>query len=97
MERTSSTRSVVMTQTCGWDELTEEEGELFDGGIAALTSATASALPEIYDFSRHRSVLDLGGGSGGISRSHRQEISRTRGRRCSSVRGCCVICRLPGS
>jgi cyclopropane fatty-acyl-phospholipid synthase-like methyltransferase len=50
--------------TCGWNELTTEETELFDDGIAALTTATAYALTEVYDFSRHTSVLDLGGGAG---------------------------------
>lgn len=49
---------------CGWNDLTGEECDLFDGGIAALTGATASALADGYDFSRHTSVLDLGGGTG---------------------------------
>jgi O-methyltransferase domain/Dimerisation domain len=50
--------------TCGWDALTGEESEIFNSGIAALTNGTASMLAEVYDFSQHRSLLDLGGGMG---------------------------------
>jgi hypothetical protein len=50
--------------SCGWDQLTAERGEIFNRGIAALTGGTAAALAEVYDFSQHRSLLDLGGGMG---------------------------------
>jgi ubiquinone/menaquinone biosynthesis C-methylase UbiE len=32
--------------------------------VEAVTAGTANALPEKYDFGRHQSVLDLGGGTG---------------------------------
>jgi spermidine synthase len=33
-------------------------------GVEAITAGTAQVLPTRYDFSRHRRVLDLGGGTG---------------------------------
>jgi len=33
-------------------------------GVAALTTQTALTLASVYDFGRHRHVLDLGGGTG---------------------------------
>ena len=43
---------------------TDEEQQLFSEGVESLTAGQARALAESYDFSRHRSVLDLGGGTG---------------------------------
>ena len=45
-------------------KFTDEEQQLFTEGVEALTAGQARALAESYDFSRHRSVLDLGGGTG---------------------------------
>src|SRR5262249_30828158 len=44
--------------------LDEEEQRLYSEGVEAVTGGTANALPEKYDFGRHQSVLDLGGGTG---------------------------------
>lgn len=41
-----------------------EEEEIFSRGVEALTAGDAHALPQAYDFSRHKRVLDLGGGTG---------------------------------
>ena len=41
-----------------------EEEEIFSRGVEALTAGDAHALPQTYDFSRHKRVLDLGGGTG---------------------------------
>lgn len=38
--------------------------EVYSEGIEALSAGPAQALPEVYDFSQHRRVLDLGGGTG---------------------------------
>jgi SAM-dependent methyltransferase len=43
---------------------TEEEQQIFSEGVEALTAGQADALAASYDFSRHRRVLDLGGGTG---------------------------------
>jgi hypothetical protein len=40
------------------------EEEIFSKGVESFTSGDAHALPLAYDFSRHRRVLDLGGGTG---------------------------------
>jgi hypothetical protein len=42
----------------------EEEQQLYSGGVEAVTAGTANALAGNYDFGRHRRVLDLGGGTG---------------------------------
>jgi hypothetical protein len=44
--------------------LNEQEQRLYSEGVEAVTAGTANALPEKYDFGRHQSVLDLGGGTG---------------------------------
>lgn len=43
---------------------TEEEQRLYSAGVEAVTAGTAQALAMTYDFSPHRRVLDLGGGTG---------------------------------
>jgi SAM-dependent methyltransferase len=43
---------------------TEEERQIYSEGVEALTAGQAHALAASYDFSRHRCVLDLGGGTG---------------------------------
>jgi len=47
----------------GW-VFSEEEQRIVSEGVQALQSDTAKALPCVYDFSRHRRLLDLGGGTG---------------------------------
>jgi SAM-dependent methyltransferase len=42
----------------------EREEEIFSKGVEAFTAGQAQALAEAHDFSRCRSVLDLGGGTG---------------------------------
>jgi methylase of polypeptide subunit release factors len=43
---------------------TEEEQQIFSAGVEAITAGMAASLAEHYDFSRHRRVLDVGGGTG---------------------------------
>jgi SAM-dependent methyltransferase len=45
-------------------KFTEEDQRLFSEGVEAFSAGQAHALAANYDFSRHRSVLDLGGGTG---------------------------------
>ena len=42
----------------------EEDQQIFSQGVEALTAGPAHALASTYDFSRHRRVLDVGGGTG---------------------------------
>jgi SAM-dependent methyltransferase len=48
-------------------ELDDELQELASAGIEAVLAGPASALPERYDFSPHRRLLDVGGGTGSWS------------------------------
>jgi SAM-dependent methyltransferase len=43
---------------------TAEEQRLYTEGVDAITAGTARALALTYDCSRHRRILDLGGGTG---------------------------------
>ncbi|MCI4349940.1 MAG: acetylserotonin O-methyltransferase [Thermoplasmata archaeon] len=42
----------------------EEEARIFSEGVAAATAGSARALLAAYDWTRHRRLLDLGGGTG---------------------------------
>jgi hypothetical protein len=48
----------------GWSTLSGGQQEIYSEGVEALSLVHAQALPRTYDFSRHRRVLDLGGGTG---------------------------------
>lgn len=48
---------------------TAEEQKIFSEGVEAFSAAHATALAATYDFSRHRRVLDLGGGTGSFLRA----------------------------
>jgi hypothetical protein len=45
-------------------DLDSEQQRIFSEGVAAINAGPAHAMPEKYDFTRHRKVLDLGGGVG---------------------------------
>ena len=45
-------------------EFSTEEQQIFSAGVEAVTATTAAALAANYDFSRHRRLLDIGGGTG---------------------------------
>ena len=45
-------------------QFTEDEQQIVSEGVEAIQADTAKALPVTYDFSRHRRLLDLGGGTG---------------------------------
>ena len=46
------------------EDLDPDQQRIFSEGVAAIQAGPAHALPEKYDFARHRKVLDLGGGVG---------------------------------
>lgn len=43
---------------------TPEEQKVFSEGVESFSAGQAEALSETYNFSRHRRILDLGGGTG---------------------------------
>jgi hypothetical protein len=45
-------------------ELDPDQQRIFSEGVAAIQAGPAHAMSEKYDFTRHRKVLDLGGGVG---------------------------------
>lgn len=47
-----------------WTALSGEQQRIYSDGVEALGRVHARALAQLYDFSRHRRVLDLGGGTG---------------------------------
>jgi SAM-dependent methyltransferase len=48
----------------GTMSMSGEQQRIFSEGVEAIQAVPAGALPTAYDFSRHRRVLDLGGGTG---------------------------------
>ncbi len=45
-------------------EFDKEEQQIFSAGVESFTAPVAAALSTSYDFSSHRRVLDVGGGTG---------------------------------
>jgi hypothetical protein len=45
-------------------QFSAEEQQVFSAGVEAFSAATAAALAGGYEFSRHRRLLDIGGGTG---------------------------------
>jgi hypothetical protein len=45
-------------------QLSEHEQRLYSEGVEAIQAAPAHSLPSTYDFSAHKRLLDLGGGTG---------------------------------
>lgn len=50
-------------------EPTDDERRIFSEGIEAVTSGSARAVAEAYDFRMHTDLLDLGGGTGSFAMS----------------------------
>ena len=47
-----------------FDRFSEEQQQIFSTGVESFTAGAATALAANYDFGGHRSVLDVGGGTG---------------------------------
>ena len=56
--------AAVRTAAVARGEMSPEQQEVYSAGVEALTAETARALASRYDFSPHRRLLDLGGGTG---------------------------------
>ena len=48
---------------------TPDEQRIFSEGVEAVTVSQAAGLLEVYDFSRHRRILDVAGGTGTFLKS----------------------------
>ena len=70
-QRWSELEEVVRTEQAvfGTFAFSPEEQALYTAGVEAITAGTARALALAYDFSRHRRVLDVGGGTGSFLRA----------------------------
>ena len=70
----------IRTRRRVFGELSPEQNEIISRGVEAITAGAAHALAQSYDFSRHRRVLDLGGGTGSHVRilvQHYPELDAT--------------------
>jgi SAM-dependent methyltransferase len=47
-----------------FNRFTPEQQLIFSAGVEAFTAPAAAALATVYDFGRHRRMLDIGGGTG---------------------------------
>ena len=47
-------------------QFSAEEQQIFSAGVEAFSTATAASLATNYDFSKHRRLLDIGGGTGSL-------------------------------
>ena len=47
-----------------FDRFSDEDQQIFSSGVEAFSGGAAAALAAIYDFSAHRRVLDVAGGTG---------------------------------
>jgi SAM-dependent methyltransferase len=66
-------------QAQGTLHLAEEEQRIFSEGVEAIQAAPSQALPSTYDFSGHRRILDLGGGTGSWLRAILRQYSTLEG------------------
>ena len=70
-----------------------EEQQIFSAGVEAFTAATAAALAANYDFSRHRQLLDIGGGTGSFLLAILRRHVALRGTLFELPGACAVACR----
>jgi SAM-dependent methyltransferase len=69
-----------------------EEQQIFSAGVEAFTAATAAALAANYDFSRHRRLLDIGGGTGSFLLAILRRHAALRGT-LFELPGACAVAR----
>lgn len=63
-----------------YDKFTDEQSEIYRICVEAFTIASAMALSDTYDFSRHKRILDIGGGTGSFLKvllQHHPELQAT--------------------
>ena len=70
----------------------EEEQQIFSAGVESFTAPIAAALSTSYDFSSHRRVLDIGGGTGSFLVAVLRRQSSLRGT-LFELPGACAVAR----
>jgi len=59
-------RALHGTDVWDWRSREPEESEIFDGAMKAMTGAANEAILDAYDFGRFATIVDVGGGNGGL-------------------------------
>jgi hypothetical protein len=62
----NASRAALGTDVWTYRERHPEENEIFNAAMAALSRASAAAELAAYDFSRHRTIVDVAGGTGAL-------------------------------
>ncbi len=70
----------------------EHQQRIFSDGVDAFTAPVAAALAASYDFSRHRRVLDIGGGTGTFLAAVLQRYPDLAGT-LFELPGACIVAR----
>ena len=70
----------------------QTQQQIFSAGVEAFTAPVAAALAESYDFSRHRRVLDIGGGTGSFLVAILRRHENLRGT-LFDLPGACAVAR----
>ena len=73
-------------------KFTTEEQLIFSAGVEAFSAATAAALAANYDFSQHRRLLDIGGGTGSFLLAALRRHAALRGT-LFELPGACEVAR----
>jgi hypothetical protein len=73
-------------------EFSAEEQQIFSAGVEAFSAATAASLAANYDFSTHRRLLDIGGGTGSFLLAVLRRHPALRGT-LFELRGACEVAR----
>jgi len=69
-----------------------EQQQIFSGGVEALTAPVAASLAAAYDFSRHKRLLDVGGGTGSFLLAVLRRYPALRGT-LFELPGACAVAR----
>jgi hypothetical protein len=69
-----------------------EQQQIFSAGVEALTAPVAASLAAAYDFSGHRRLLDIGGGTGSFLVAVLRRYPALRGT-LFELPGACVVAR----
>lgn len=67
LKTAESIRTGAAQAKVDFQDMTSEQEELVYRGLHPTTLAAGRILPTMYDFSAYRTLLDLGGGSGGLA------------------------------
>lgn len=75
-----------------FSDLTPEQQQIFSAGVEAFTAMGAATLARTYDFSRHRRILDVAGGTGSYLLAVLRQYDTLRGT-LFELPGACAVAR----